>query len=214
MRWVLAECRALGAQVHAKELREQIAWSGEPVDPVASAAWRCHSDVVNAMPPLNTKDMAPPQQVPIRSLLSGLHRDAASTQLDPEARSSAGILSPDDLQRHELLLAIAEAKAPVLVVVSVLLGQWLTEPLTVPGDSLIRDSFVRWLSTSRGLEPTGTAVLHVQSLRDGLSHYEQGDAEGMSQWFSIVADAYVDAMSEALRISQSVLAGRTDPGLT
>jgi len=168
---VLAECRALGAQVHAKELREQIAWSGEPVDPVASAAWRCHSDVVNAMPPLNTKDMAPPQQVPIRSILSGLHRDAASTQLDPEARNSAGILSPDDLQRHEL-------------------------------------------STSRGLEPTGTAVLHVQSLRDGLSHYEQGDAEGMSQWFSIVADAYVDAMSEALRISQSVLAGRTDPGLT
>ena len=110
-------------------------------------------------------------------------------------------------------MAIAESKAPAIVVLSVLLGQWLADPLTVPGDSFIRDSFVRSLATMRGLEPTGTAVLDIQNLRDGLAHYEQGDREGMAAWFTLVADSFVDAMSEALRISQSVLAGRTDPEL-
>lgn len=213
VRWVLRECAMLGRDVTAQALREQIAWRGDPDDPVAAAAWRCHSDAVNSMPPLNTKDTAPPRQVPMRALLAGLHRDAASTQESNSERNAAGILSPSDLNRQELLMAIAESKAPAIVVLSVLLGQWLTDPLTVPGDSFIRDSFVRSLATSRGLEPTGIAVLDIQSLRDGLAHYERGDSEGMVAWFTLVADSFVDAMSEALRISQSVLAGRTDPEL-
>lgn len=211
--WVLADCRAAGIEVSAKDLREQVAWSGEPHEPIASASWRCHSDVVADMPPLNTTGTAPAAHASVRTMLAGLHRDAASSHPDEAVRAGAGILSPVDTDRQDLLIQIAEARGHGLVTVAVLLGQWLTSPLTIDADPVIRGSFVRWLGTVRGFEPTGTAVLDMAKLVSQADLYASGTAEDMNSWLAAVADSYVDAMTRSLLISQSILAGRTDPEL-
>lgn len=211
IRWVLADCRRSGIDVTAKTLREQVAWQGEPEERVAAASWRCHSDAVAEMPPLNTKDLAPPSHRPVRAMLASLHRDAGSTDPQDDVREEAGILSEEDAAKQELIIEVAEANAPGLIVLSVLAGQWIMQPLSVDADRTIRDSFIRWLGTVRGFEPTGTAVLNLDSLESQIALYSAGTQEGMDAWIGAVADVYVDAMSESLRISQSVLAGRTDP---
>lgn len=211
--WVLADCRSAGIDVTAKELREQIAGQGEPELALAAASWRCHSDVTADMPPLNTRDTAPAAHAQVKAMLAGLHRDAASAHPDPAVRSGAGLLSDEDAARQELLIRIAESSAPGLVTMAVLLGQWLIDPLPIPTDAVIRGSFLRWLGTVRGFEPTGTAVLDLGRAEAGLDSYAAGTADGMSGWLTIVTDLYVDAMSRSLRISQSILAGRTDPEL-
>ncbi|WP_182353905.1 hypothetical protein [Flaviflexus huanghaiensis] len=209
--WVVSDCRAANFDVSATELREQIARNREPEHPRAAAAWRCHSDATADMPPLNTQDRAPSPPSTVRAMLAGLHRDASS--VDPGRREGAAIFSVDDAARQELIIDIAEAPAPAIVTLSVLLGQWLLDPLVAREDSLVRDSFVRWLGTIRGFEPTGTAVLDLAGLSTKLDSYGAGTPAGMSDWMSAVADTYVEAMNTSLRISQSILAGRTDPTL-
>lgn len=211
--WVRADCCSHGIDTSAKELREQVARFGEPQSPLASASWRCHSDAVADMPPLNTTGTAPASHVSVRTMLARLHRDAGSAHPDEDVRSSAGILSPKDAERQSLLVQVGEARGPALVTVGVLLGQWLMSPLSVATDSTIRDSFVRWLGTVRGFEPTGTAVLDMTDLTEHHGLYTSGTAEYMDRWLKKVADAYVDAMTRSLQISQSILAGRTDPHL-
>ena len=211
--WVLADTQAAGKTISSQELREQVAWSGEPQDPLASASWRCHSDAVDDMPPLNTTGTAPAAHASVRAMLAGLHRDAGSSHPDEAIRASAGILSADDAGRQELLMQIAEAKGNGLVTVAVLLGQWLTSPLAIDTDSVIRGSFTRWLATVRGFEPTGTAVLDMAGLEEKADLYAAGTAVGMNSWLGAVADSYVEAMTRSLLISQSILAGRTDPQL-
>lgn len=110
-------------------------------------------------------------------------------------------------------MQIAEAKGNGLVTVAVLLGQWLTSPLAIDTDSIIRGSFTRWLATVRGFEPTGTAVLDMAGLEEKADLYAAGTAVGMNSWLGAVADSYVEAMTRSLLISQSILAGRTDPQL-
>lgn len=209
--WVISDCSAMGIDVGAKELREQIARDGEPALARAAAAWRCHSDVTADMPPLNTKDTAPAPHASVRAMLAGLHRDASS--VDPVRRDRAAILSAEDTARQELIVDIAEAPAPALIVLATLLGQWLIDPLTVQEDALVRGSFLRWLGTVRGFEPTGTAVLDLVGVADRVDSYAAGTPAGMAEWLTVVADMYVEAMNTSLLISQSILAGRTDPSL-
>jgi len=146
-------------------------------------------------------------------MLARLHRDAASSSPRPDVREAAGILADGDVERQELLVRVAESGGHGLVTIAVVLGQWLTSPLSIDADATIRGSFVRWLATVRGFEPTGTAVLNMAKLADHSDLYAAGSADGMNEWIRLVADAYVDAMTRSLRISQSILAGRTDPEL-
>ncbi|MBM9432304.1 hypothetical protein [Flaviflexus equikiangi] len=213
IQWVVNDYRASGGEISTRTLREQVAWLGEPSAPRASAAWRCHSEVVADMPPLVTKDTAPAPHASTRTMLARLHRDASSAHPDMSVRQRAGILSTEDSVRQDLLLDIAESAAPGLVTIAVLLGQWLSQPLSAEGNATIRDSFVRWFATVRGFEPTGTAVLDIKTLESHLSDYESGSSAGMDAWLGHVADMYVSAMTRSLRISQSILAGRTDPEL-
>lgn len=202
-----------GLKIDAKQLREQIVERGEPTHWKAAAAWRAHADVIDHLPPLNTRDAAPTGGPSAVAMLARLRRDAASTHPNDLVRERAGIALGPAGDKERLLADIADTPGPAIVVLSVLIGQWLSDPPGLEGDEIVRDAMVRFLATTRGFEPTGTAVISTASLLPSIDLYTRGTGEAMDAWISEVARTYVEAMTGALAISQSILAGRTDPSL-
>ncbi|MDO5724417.1 MAG: hypothetical protein Q4P33_08510 [Flaviflexus sp.] len=210
---VCSSLHAAGITVYPDTIRREVVDLGEPASWQARGAWRAHADVMDHVPPLNTRDVAPRPAPSAAAMLARLRRDVASTHPDPAVRAHAGIASGSAGDAERLLANIASANAPALVVLAVLIGQWLSDPPGLVGDGIVRDAMVRWVATSRGFEPTGTAVIDTAALGEMLHHYRSGTPEGMAIWVGAVSRAYVTAMSGALAISQSILAGRTDPSL-
>lgn len=210
---VCASLRAQGLNVHPDTIRREVVEGGEPTSWQARGAWRAHADVMDHVPPLNTTDSAPRPAPSAAAMLARLRRDVGSAHPDPDVRERAGIATGAAGAAERLLAEIAGASGPALIAISVLIGQWLSDPPGMEGDGIVRDAMVRWVATSRGFEPTGTAVIDTAALADSLPAYRSGTPEGMDEWVGAVGRAYVEAMTGALAISQSILAGRTDPSL-
>lgn len=196
VRAIALDLRRDGAPV--PDLRTQIVENGRPDEDRAQAIWLAHSDAVGAMADLNSTEV-PRRGHSAAKVLSNLRRDVGLELVPP----APGV-------ENDLIVALSESGEPALLRVAIMVGQWRgTDDCR---EAIVRDAYVRWFLTDCGLDPTGLALPDWDEL--DLDPYLQGTRAGMGEWISHVERAIVDSMSEALAISTSVLAGRTDTDYT
>lgn len=189
---------ALRASAYVEQLMPDLgARAGRTAVPLPQVLARCHT-------------LAGEGWVP-DSALGALRTDAPAHDLaglgaSPDAATVAG--------RVDLLArTVAETRAPALVVVAVVHGELLALRPFAAANGLVARAVARLLSTTLGLDPTGSVLPEVafaaapHQYLAAAAGFATGTQHGLAGWIGAMADAVVRGADEARAVADAVLAG-------
>jgi hypothetical protein len=216
-----------GTRVPAPHPGPSAAVPPSPDELVARGAVRAAALVDSLVPDLGARSARP--LPPLGQLLARLHSAVAAGWLPPdEVGRPRAARTPHDLRglgpapdqdevaaRLRLLTdVVAGTGAPALVVAAVVHGELLALRPFAAGNGVVARAAGRLLVTTRGLDPTGSAVPeaawspnpHVYVAT--AAGFATGDADGVARWVAGYADALVTGAVRGRTIADAVLAGR------
>lgn len=229
LRAVAASAALDGAPVRVDALRTWATGGGAPGDGpdlVAAGALRAQAVVEAALPPLGGRGAGP--TLPLPQLVARVHAAAAAGLL-PEADlgrprtgdardlRGLGVAPPPDAAAARLAGltgAVARTGAPGVVVAAVVHAELLTARPFTAGNGVTARAVARWLTTTTGLDPTGSVLpepgwqASPASYLAAAARYATGTPEGVAGWLVAYAGAVRAGAAVARGVADEVLAGR------
>ncbi len=197
-----------------------------PSDAVAVGIWRSQWNITCGFPALNSRQPSRGVNVPLPSLLAGLHRDVCSALVRARFLDPSTVAMPADVQQLRLLVHVAQlANAGLVSALAASADMWaraacfdiFTQGSLAVGAALARSTLVH-----RGVEPTGCAVMsawhvvHEARSKTALSGWYQAQNSQvdrdkrvalLAQWLSEFSQGVAHGAQVGIDIARLVQAG-------
>lgn len=194
---------------------------------VIRGIWQSQWNLASSFPGLNVSGSAQKRQpVPIPALIAGLHRDISSPAVAYGHMSAKEVALPRDQQQMAVTVgtirACQQGNVPALCAAADLWARLRYHKVFATASGAIGAGLSRWLLVTRGVEPTGVAVISAwhslnpeQSL-EGRSAWltaqtcenETERRAALAHWCSMFADAVTFGAQVGTDVALHIQAGR------
>lgn len=189
--------------------------------------WQSQWNLASSFPPLNSRGPAhTPQPTPIPALIAGLHRDIASPAFTSGHIPAREVAIPRDPTQMETTVrtirACQQGIVPAVCAAADLWARLRHHEVFTTASGAVGAGLSRWLLVTRGVDPTGVAVISAwhslnpeQSLEGQAAWLaaQMSDNEGeqhaaLAHWCSVFADAVTFGAHVGADIALHIQAGR------
>ncbi len=206
-----------GARGTAQELRQATmgflqnqSFEADPALALTVGLWRAAWTIQNELPPLNQKvpQMFRPRPAP--AVLATLNREATSWLTASGSVPVHSVALPADPERlQSILKAAGDTTQPASKNAAYVLQQMLSLPLFSHANTATAFLFVKWMLSTRGVEPTGVAVLSYFASQDPNLLPALREDPDLDRWESFLASSLIEGARVGELIARNVQAGQT-----
>ncbi|MDO4260103.1 MAG: hypothetical protein Q4C87_11360 [Actinomycetaceae bacterium] len=178
----------------------------DPGNALALGIWQSQWELASTFPPLNTRTPISPPTRPLPSLLSGLHRDICA----PLARRGLIDSSTIAIPRHPAALMVVrrylDAPVPAMVHAAAAVAHFRRHHVFYPASAPVGAALARWLLVTKGVDPTGCAVISgadgvdMATGQQALAGWASAGREGVAMWLT----HFAHSVSEGARIGEDI----------
>lgn len=189
----------------------------DPQDPgtaLARGIWRAQWNLASTFPPLNAPTPHVERPRPLPALLAGIHRDICSGLVAAGHLNTSTVAVPASPEAVSSLATLLAAQLPVPVCAAEIVARFHTSTLFVPASGAVGWALARHVLVTRGVDPSGVAVVSASSARDpysmaaGLDAWRSRTVNGVGQWLLHYADSLVEGAHEGEDVALRIQAGR------
>ncbi|WP_165216837.1 hypothetical protein [Schaalia sp. ZJ1691] len=186
----------------------------DPAHALAVGIWRSQWNLASSFDPMNTRTPVRRTPRPLAALIATIHRDITSKLVEEghvDARLSA---IPQDSHAISYAMNLLHADLSALACAAGLIAHFRIRDVFTPASAAVGAALARWVLVSRGIDPSGVAVLTAADALDqaqasrALAGWVMGDEDGLARWLIHVAQSVEYGCDVGIDIARHIQAGK------
>ncbi|WP_026460238.1 hypothetical protein [Schaalia suimastitidis] len=181
---------------------------------LALGIWRSQWNLASSFPALNSRHGHTPLAHPLPRVIAGCHRDIASVMLAGGWVEADMVAIPRDTMHLSYAQELIASSLPAPLLCAALIAHFRFREVFTPASGAVGSAVARWLLVTRGVDPTGVAVISALDGTDAarasqmMAGWVRADTAGVARWYLHALDAMIHGARIGADVARHVQAGR------